>query len=141
MEHEYISGYNPDTDWFYTDAESLLIRNIVWVPVIRLLPNGRRLKLVMPYESFITPEPHEFLWAPRKALGILDVWWSVANSVDIPGGVEVTFQTGEASWRQWVGRDAVQDDVAWQAIQRQLFASFLVGLQRKIDNSPDGSVI
>lgn len=129
-----ITGYNPETDTVEeTSTDYLFTENRALVRVSRRLPDGRRLKLVMSHESFTAPEPHEFLWAPRKALGVLDVWWSVINSVDLAGSVEVTFHANEGWWPQLVSLDAVQDGIAWQAIQPHLFESFLVEWQRAVD--------
>lgn len=141
MTDTFITGYNPDTDEVETSTDYLFAENRTMVRVTRRLPNGRRLKLAMPHESFTAPAPHEFLWAPRKALGVLDVWWSVINAVDLPGSVEVTFHAGEGHWRQLVSLDAVQDGIAWQAIQPHLFESFLVEWQRAVDAVPAASEV
>jgi len=129
-----ITGYNPDTDTVETSGgDYLFTENRSMARVTRRLPDGQRLKLAMDERSFIEPAPYEFLWVPRKALGVLDVWWSVINSVDLPGSAEVTYETGEGSWRQLVSRELVQDSVAWAACQQHLFERFLLQWQHAID--------
>lgn len=134
-----ILGYNPDTDAVETNTDHLFAEGRTVARVIRCLPNGRRLKMAMPYESFTAPALYEFLWAPLKALGVLDVWWSVTNSMDLDHSVNVTYQTGEFSWTQFFTSEMVRDDVAWKAIQTHLFDRLLVKWQHTIDSVTDGT--
>ncbi len=139
MTHQFIPGYDPDTDTVETDTMAMWHRDITLVRITRPVPGGR-LKVVMPNTTLVDAWPEEFLWRPLKVLGVLDVWWSLFRSVDLYGSMEVHYETpeGGGSWRQLVSREMVQDAVAWQAAQAHLFERFILEWQREINQKEAG---
>lgn len=133
MTHRFIPGYDPGTDTVTSDTMAMWHRDITLVRITRPVPGGR-LKVVMPNTTLVDPWPEEFLWRPLKALGVLDVWWSLVRSVDLDGSLESLYQTADgSSWRQLIPREMVQDAVAWEAIPTHLFESFILEWQREIN--------
>lgn len=135
---EMISGYDPATDTITRIMESgALELDLVRIrrpidPDSVAVAEPKPLTVLIPSRALIDPWPEEFLWRPRKALGIVDVWWSMFRTPDYePWALESRFQTADGSYfSQHVARQLINDRQAWESFQPHMFASFLVEWQR-----------
>jgi len=129
-----ITGYNPGTDEVESSSDYLFGQNTIMVRITRRIA-GTRLVAVMPNTALVDPYPEEFLWRPVKALGVLDVWWSIHRTPESqPWGLECTYQTADGyRSRQTVTRELVADCTAWKDLQKRLFADFLAQYQDALD--------
>lgn len=129
-----ISGFDPATDVVETSDDALFGQRITIARVTRRVPGGR-LKVVLPHAALVEPWPEEFLWRPVKALGVVEVWWSLVRSpVCGPTTMECVYQpAGAQDFRSTVPRDAVTDREAWKQLRPHLFQGFLCAYQDDLD--------
>lgn len=128
-----ISGFDPATDRVETSDDALFGQQVTMARVTRRVEGGR-LKVVLPHAALVEPWPEEFLWRPVKALGVLEVWWSLARTA-VPGGrlVECTYQTANWRFSQTVPQELLADREVWDSYRPNLFHRLLCAYQDAVD--------
>jgi hypothetical protein len=126
-----IPGYDPETDGVETSD------TYEWPDDAIMLARVRRgpLKLIMPAAALIDPWPEEFLWRPLKALGVVDVWWTMHRSVEHPPWAMTCLHQMADGWVSTctVSRELVADREAWASYRRIMFRKFLGDYQEALD--------
>ncbi|HEX3782725.1 MAG TPA: hypothetical protein VHX38_23915 [Pseudonocardiaceae bacterium] len=122
-----MPGYEPDTDTVDRSSDYLFGHGVEMAIVKR-----GNLRAVLPSVALLDPWPEEFLWRPLKALGVLDVWWSMYRSDRYQlWALNSVYETADRGrFTQQISREMVADRVAWESYQPHVFASFLVEWQR-----------
>lgn len=132
---DVIPGYDPNTDEVETSEHYWFTHDVTAARITRRA-EGVKLKVVLPHAALTDPWPEEFLWRPLKALGVLDVWWSLYRVPYYPTeSLEWLYQTVDGRYfTQLVSRELVADGLAFQAIQRHVFQGFLARWQDVVDS-------
>jgi hypothetical protein len=126
-----MPGYDRITDRVVSND---LSQDILLVRVTRRVGNTK-LSLIMPNKALVDPWPEEFLWRPLKALGVIDVWWSMHRSPErAPWALESVYESADGfRLSQLITREVIADRQAWTTIQKHMFHGFLVGYQEALD--------
>jgi hypothetical protein len=135
---ELISGYNAPTDTVTRSMEpGAFAMNLVCIrrpidPGSVTVADPKPLTVLIPNRALVDPWPEEFLWRSRKALGVIDVWWSMYRTPEYePWALESRYQTADGSFFvQHVTRQLIADRRAWESYQPHMFESFLLEWQR-----------
>lgn len=133
---EMITGYQPGTDEVETTEDHTT--RVLWTRITRRLDNGAKLRIVLPHRAIIDPWREEFLWRPMKALGVVDVWWSMHREHPEAQAAWSVYETADGYQSSLlISLQLIGDPVAWKACQTMQFEKFLIGYQRSLDAKTD----